>query len=242
MPFWPDRFHVETVRSGTGAVPFDPMELTAMGEWWDIRTLAGLADSDPVGSWAGNKSLYTLTQTGTARPMYAADEGDGHPGVLFDGVDDSMGCVISNADLFGTTGDMEIWLVIRMPLVPVGGIFTSTGISNQIGLLGGSPNATLPLCNGSVSITFPTADMADNAWHVIRLMKSGARRVVAIDGQSVYDSTTSSGPYSTGADILNLGYYFGTYGQVRFRHFLAFTEVLSEQEALDLDTYLRTAL
>lgn len=221
--------------------PFDPLNLGEMSEWFDFRTLTGSADGDPVSSWVGRRGLYTLAQTGTARPTWKADDGDGSASISMDGVDDSLGTGINNELLFGTTGDMEIWLVIKLPPVPAAGVFTSTGISNQIGLNTGAENATLSLCHGSVSITFPTALLADNGWHVLRLMKSGARRAVAIDGSTVYDSTTSAGPYVTGDDALNLGYYFGSYGVVGFRHWLAFTEPLSDAVSAALTSYLGDA-
>lgn len=53
--------------------------------------LAGLADSDPISTWADQSgNALDLTSAGTERPLYRADDGDGLPFVSFDGSNDFL--------------------------------------------------------------------------------------------------------------------------------------------------------
>ena len=222
---------------------FNPLTIPSLTEWFDYRTLASVGNGNPIGSWAGNKGLYTLAQSGTARPTYVTDDGDGRAAAQFDGVNDGLDASITNSALFGGSGDYEFWIVARLAVTQSysGGLFTSSGVSNQIGLnAANSTTCNLPMSHGSVQVN-PSAALLDDFWHVIRCSKSGARRVMEVDGVSVYDASTSVGPYGTGADIFQMGQYFGAYMTGAYRHWMAFNTPLDNTTAANLTTYLQSA-
>lgn len=220
------------------------MNITELSEWFDFRTLL-LANGDPVDSWGGRRALYTLTASGTEKPMYVMDDGDGNPALQLDGVDDRMTgeTAISNAALFGTTGDFEVWIVARLDTTQEigGGYFHSTGITNQIGFYAESPMLTtlsIPTGSENVQTAIP---LWDDSWHVIRLAKTGASRLVQVDGVTMYQVTTTAGTYGTGADVLRLGDYFSYRMTGAYRHWLAMTAPLDDAAAAALTTYLEAA-
>lgn len=223
-----------------GGAAFDPIDISSLSEWFDYRVNGALASGDPVGSWAGKKNVYTLTASGTSRPTWTADDGDGRPAILLDGVNDALACGILNSVLFGTTGSFEFIFVAKLSSVQnnLGGYFSSTGITNQIGASAYQDTSLVFSMGGS---SYFGVALWDNTWHVIRCKKDGSRRVVEIDGSVVYDNTTIAGPYGTGLDTLAIGEYFGQRMTGSFRHWMAFTEPLDDATAAALTTYLTTA-
>lgn len=58
--------------------------------WLAADRITGLADGDPVGTWADlSGGAHDATQVGSARPLYKTGILNGLPGVLYDGTDDS---------------------------------------------------------------------------------------------------------------------------------------------------------
>lgn len=224
---------------GFDAGVFNPLGIGVMSEWFDIGAVVGLANGDPAGAWAGRKGLYTLTSAGTVRPTYATNDGDGKAALQFDGVNDYLNASISNAALFGATGDFEIWMRVKISALQgtLYGLLSSAGSTNNINVFGNS---------SSVHFTAPTASqevvgsaaLYDGAWHTLRLARYGARRLIHLDGTALYDATTTAGTYATGADALYLGTWNGAYTLGSFRHVMFFTAALDDPTAAVLTSYL----
>lgn len=231
---------------GVMGAGFDPLTLPTLSEWFDYRTLLETSNGDPVDEWAGRMGLYTLTAVaGTARPTFVADDGDGKAALQFDGVDDVMkvSSLIDNYTLYGTTGDTEVWIVLRADPTPATGgmIFCTIGATNQVLLDYNSSNVSrwcFP--HGTEAASF--SGLIDNAWHVLRFTKTGGHRSIQIDGATIHDSTSSAGTYTTGPDAFILGcvdFEPGLMGGVR--HWMSFTSPLDDATAASLNTYLQSA-
>lgn len=228
---------VQQVLASYGA-SFSPLDNAKLSEWWNIESLSAVGDGNPISSWVGEKTVYTLTAATTARPTYEDDDGDGMPSVLFDGVDDIMQCAVNSGTLLGSAGDYEIWCVTRLTPGATRAIFDVYGGSNDIGA---TMRAAEILWNGpkfANGISVAAAPL-DDLWHVWRFAKIAGRRIVARDGVSLYDATTTAGTYTLGADTLHLGGAF-TFDPLLggVRHLLTFNSGLSDDEALAMTTYL----
>lgn len=240
MPFWPDRFHFATIRSGTGEVPFDPLEIAALGEWFDFRLLsAGLVDGDPIDSLTGRKGVYTLEQTGTARPTWAADDGDGFAAMQFDGVDDNLACTIDNYTLYGSTGSYEIWFVLKglsAGLTDRGYWGSNFGTRATALRAITSPNR-LSWLDGAGG-TSDTANIQDDQWHIVRHVSTAGQKKWVVDGVD-YVVTTIPGGWPSGVDFAKLGFdWSSNYWHGSIRHAMFFTEPLDNATAGKMATYL----
>ena len=216
---------------------FDPEQLAALTNWWTVEDLATVGDGNPASSWTSRVGGIALANTGTGRPTYEANDGDGKASLLFDGVDDSLFLQVSNAALLGTTGDYEWWFVYRAVDSVESGLFCCTDINNQNGTVVRPTNLTMSAPLGAQNITVSCSPLG-NVWRIIRCAKEGARRIVELDGVSIYDASTSAGTYGTGNDILKMGDYFSQYLNGALRHALFFNDVLGTDEALELYDYL----
>lgn len=73
------------------AVPFSPDDITNLELWFAADEITGLADTDPVSTWADlSGNGRDLTGTTTTRPLYRTNIQNGLPAVRFDGTDDYM--------------------------------------------------------------------------------------------------------------------------------------------------------
>lgn len=225
---------------GGGSV-WDPTAISSLTAWFDYRKLASVGNSNPISSWADNQGLYTLTQSGTARPTYASNDGDGKPAAQFDGVNDTMTASILNSALYGSTGDLEIWYRFKISSAQSvnWGTSFSWGTTNNIGVYGNS-NLVIgraPTASNDVSCT---GHVVDSTWHVLRFQKSGSSRLIALDGTTIYNASTTTGTYGTGADTLMLMWCNGGYTAGSLRHALFFKAPLDSTTAGKLLTFLQT--
>jgi hypothetical protein len=222
------------------------MGIAAMSEWFDYRTLSAVGDGNPISSWAGKRGLYTLTASGSARPTFATDDGDGRSSAQFDGVDDVLSTLISNFDLYGSTGDFEIWVVVRgsSSSLPKAGIWWGGGETQNVVIDAGVSPPTMFFQTPGDS-TFPisgAANVCDDAWHVVRVVRMGTHRLIWVDGMLISTFTDISGTWSAGQDVILIGndpnahYWLGG-----IRHALAFKAPLNETTAAHLTSYLLTA-
>lgn len=215
---------------------FSPLDIAKLSEWFSIESLAAVGDGNPISSWVGEKSLWTLGASGTARPTYEADDGDGQPAATFDAVDDKLvsTALVNTSLVFGSTGDCESWAVVR-----------STGDRGFFGTGGGAGMGSY-LFGAAVYLDSPGAaeriaaasGINDGSWHVLRLAKTGARRIIQADGVTIYDASTVAGTWTLG----NLVMVLGDTGSLLFlgavRHLLTFTDLLTADEVSDMQTYL----
>lgn len=214
---------------------FSPLSISSLTEWFDVGSLAAVGNNNPISPWAGIKSLMTLTAAGTARPTYIANDGDGLPAAVFDGVDDTMLSGTTNtANIFGSTGDCETWAVVR-----------ATG-DRGFFATGGAAGMASYLFSGAVYLDSPFAanrinsatGINNGAWRVLRLAKTGARRVIQADGSTLYDASTTAGTWTTGAATFGIGDTGGLKFLGAVRHLLTFNNFLSDAEAAAVKTYL----
>lgn len=220
---------------------FDPLSISALTEWFDYRTLSAAGDGNPVSSWAGRNGLYSLVQSGTARPAYAADEGDGKASVRFDGVNDSMTCVIDNSELYGADGEFECWFVIKGT--------PTANIVNDFFLTAGSPTVTFQAQPSQHRVNFYVSaqacygnlkDVQDSEWHVIRIKRTAAGVDLFVDGASIGFNVFGSQAWSAGSGTAYLGgrenFWAGS-----FRHALFTSSPLDDDTAAQLTSYLTAA-
>lgn len=223
---------------------FNPLTIPSLTEWFDYRTLASVGNGNPVSSWQGNKSVYTLTQTGTPRPTYVSNAGDGKAGVQFDSVNDFMSATVTNFGLYGSTGNYEAWTFVNQSAPGIGssGWLASADYANN-GVQMAANSSSLFIW----SPTYPTdqtvvsTSLFDSSWHLIRFSKNGARRIVQIDGTTVFDSTTSAGTMVDGSNSVILGTWNGNFLLGYYRQALFFGDVLDSTTAAQLTTYLQSA-
>ncbi len=228
-----------TTLQGAG---FDPLSISSMTEWFDYRTLASVGDGNPISSWAGSKGLYTLTNTGTARPTYiASDTADAKPAVSFNGVNQALKSDISNSDLYGSGGDHEIWFRFKTlnPQTITGGLFSSNGITNGMGCHIKSTNVYFTVSNAGIFSS--SVSLWDGVWHTVRFVRSGGVAKLYVDGINYYNAA-DPGSYNVGADILNLGGAYDAYYMLGgIRHGMFFNASLDDATASKLNTYLQAA-
>jgi len=134
MPFWPDRFHLETVRSGTAAVPF-------------VGALDGFT---PFMAWSHRRALLTsftgdllqARRTSDDAPYNVARKanGEGDTAGLLSFVGGSSAAVASVTEQVGTgydfiqpTTDSQRMIVDGGSLVTVGGKAASRGLRAPTG-------------------------------------------------------------------------------------------------------------
>lgn len=209
-----------------------------MTEWLDIRTLAAVGDGNPISSWAGVKGLLTMSATLTQRPTYFANDGDGRPSAVLDGADDTWNSnAVSGMDIFGSTGSCETWAVVRCPAGNRG--FFSTTSGSGMGCYLFTANVFLD-SPGSANRINSATGINNNAWRVLRLAKTGARRVIQAEGTTLYDASTTSGTWSTALTTLKLGDIAAVKFAGGIRHFLTFNSFLSNADAAALNSYLMT--
>lgn len=74
-----------------GAVAFVPTDIAGLQLWLDASLIVGLADSDPVSTWAdASGNGRDATAVDATRPIYKTGIINGKPVVRFDGTDDFM--------------------------------------------------------------------------------------------------------------------------------------------------------
>lgn len=131
MPFWPDRFHLETVRSGTAAVPF-------------VGVLDGYSPDFAWSHWRALVSSFTGTILQVQRtsdnvpfdvPQNASREGDITALLSFVGSDSASVASVSEQvqgkHMLQGTVDRQRVIVDAGTLVTVGGKAASKGVSGQ---------------------------------------------------------------------------------------------------------------
>lgn len=137
MPFWPDRFHVPTVRSGTAAAPFVPF-VGALDPFppdfaWSHRRAL-------VSSFEGN--IFQARRTSDSAPFNAARLANGEADIagLQSFVGSGTATVASLTELMGTgcsfiqpTGDLQRVIVDAGVLVNVNGQAASRGLRTPSG-------------------------------------------------------------------------------------------------------------
>ncbi len=241
MPFPAACFpKANTTLQGAG---FDPLGIGSLTDWLDYRPVAASGNGNPVSTWTGRKGVLVMTASGTSRGTWVDNDGDGRGAVQFDGVNDLLAATISNAALYGTTGDFEIWTFTRLSATQAynGALWTSEGSTNQMGCrTTSSSNLQVFIPNGAQLINV-SATMQDDVWHVLRIQKQGASRLIQLDGTTIYNASTVAGTYGTGSDILYLGGGFGHYMAGGYRHWLAFNSPLDNTTAAQLTSYLTSA-
>lgn len=225
---------------------FDPLADSRLTDWLDYRTLAAVGDMNPIDSWTGRKGMLTAVQSGTARPTKLADDGDGRASVSFNGVNNWIRGDLTYGTIFGSTGDMEVWSVARFNSTQgysSVGLFDSYGSTSSNVIFAVVSSTDLALAMTTSSFVLPTVALWDNAWKVIRMMKTGARRVIQVNGTTIYDATTSAGSYDPAdTGYLRLGSWQALYAMTGAqRHWMAFDAPLDDATAAKLNSYLQTA-
>lgn len=227
-----------------GAPAFVPTDIASLAEWWSITSLAAVGDGNPIDSWVGEKAVYTVSATTTARPTYDANDGDGKPAAQFDGVDDVLGGVIDNTVIYGS-GTYELWFVVKGLSSGAGsrGFFGTNNMSQaRWTRVDTSPKMEVQLqATGSPVAASGSLDVQDDGWHVVRLVQSGTTYKFYLDGSLI----NADGPFTfsvpSGNDQLKIGISTSA-GPAPWnggiRHVMAFNDALSAENAAALQTYL----
>ena len=222
--------------TGAGGGAFSPLSISSLTEWFDIGSLAAVGNGNPISSWAGIKGLMTLSAATTLRPTYAANDGDGMPAAVFDGVDDTILSGLTNtANIFGSTGDCETWAVVRATAGNRGFFATHGAVGMDSYLFTAAVYIDSPTSANRIN---SATGINNGAWRVLRLAKTGARRVIQADGSTLYDASTSAGTWTTGNAVFGIGDTSGVKLLGAVRHLLTFNNFLSEADAAAVKTYL----
>lgn len=110
------RRHALTRRSAGAS---DPLSMASTFDHWRADTGTTRDGSDRVGSWAGRKNGYTVSQATTSlKPVWFASGTDSKPYLSFDGTDDFL---VSTIGAFGgASGDYLIAVVSDQSVTPSG--------------------------------------------------------------------------------------------------------------------------
>jgi hypothetical protein len=220
---------------------FLPLDNAKLSEWWSIESLAAVGNGNPVSSWVGEKSVYTLTAATTARPTYVADDGDGYPAMQTDGVDDTLSSTVSRDVMFSLTAG-EQWFVVRPRSIT--GIQAFGGYGNGVGnyfvwiYLSGTLYLDAPNNGADRTTVAAPSGWLDN-WHVVRLVWNGTNRQIWVDGTQLVSATKVITDIPNSAEIFRVGQSSGIgYGLNSYRHTLTFNAELTSDEATAMTTYL----
>jgi hypothetical protein len=231
---------IQQVLASYGAA-FSPLDLAALSEWWKIESLSAVGNGNPISSWVGEKGVYTLTASGTARPTYVTNDGDGNPALQTDGVDDTLLAVVNRDVMFSQTAG-EQWFVIRpRSLVGIQGI---GGYGNAVGnyFVSFYLAATLYLDapdNGANRTTVSAPSGWLDNWHVVRLVWNGTNRQIWVDGVQLVSATKVITDIPNISQTFRIGVSPGAgLGVYSYRHALTFTSLVSTADALALTAYL----
>lgn len=222
---------------------FDPASITQKGVWFDWRTLAAVGDGNPVSTWVDRNGLYTAENSGTARPTFVADDGDGKGAVLYDAVNDNLQFAATNADLWGPDGYLEMWCVVKIPAAAAGNenFFNSAFLTGTAVSFTDNPSSTRWYFGIGGQTAYGSAlDTHDDTWHVMRFVNSSSGQQWWVDGVNIGTVTFGSLSWNAG-DCL--GYLGGSAGawQGKMRHFLSFKAPLDDDTAAALTSYLTDA-
>lgn len=91
MPFWPDRFHLDTIRSGLGVEPWSPLALPNIALYSEAA-LEGFSNGTSVTditNWVSGRPNFTQSTTAN-KPTFQASGINSLPSYRFDGVDDGV--------------------------------------------------------------------------------------------------------------------------------------------------------
>lgn len=92
--------------------PWTPLALPGVVDYWQVDTLMGLNDGDPVANVAGSLGKWTLTQaTPARRPLYKPNIRNGRPILRGDGTDDFVGVDSDPSFDFDATESFTVWMV-----------------------------------------------------------------------------------------------------------------------------------
>lgn len=233
----PTNFQRRRILTG-GRPVYTPLSLASLTEWFDITSLAAVGNGNPISAWVGSKGLMILSGAGTLRPTYTSNDGDGRPAAVWDGVDDTIiAAGVNSANIYGSTGDCETWAVVRCT-AGNRGFFSTNGASGMgsylftAGVYLDSPSAAQRIASAT--------GINNGSWRVLRLAKTGARRVLQAEGSTLYDASTTAGTWATGTANWSVGDIAGVKFTGSIRHLLTFNSFLTDAEAAALNTYLAT--
>jgi len=210
----------------TNPATFSPAYISGLALWLKADAITGLADADPVSSWADQSgNARNFTGVTTTRPLYRTGVLNGKPAVRFDGVDD----VLTGPTLASLTAG-EVFLVVKLtndpPLTA-----NSSGLWH-VGVNGADPfpNTHYPFTDGIIYDAFgsttrkatvnPTPSLA--AWRLYNVNSVDGEWTSRLDGTQLFSTATNvagfpavpklgnsitGGLYFLGGDIAELFIY-----------------------------------
>lgn len=91
MPFWPDRFHLDTIRSGLGVEPWSPLALPNIALYSEaaLESFSNGASVTDITNWVAGRPNFAQSTTAN-KPTFQASGINSLPSYRFDGVDDSV--------------------------------------------------------------------------------------------------------------------------------------------------------
>lgn len=168
---------------------------------WDASQISA-ANDDPIGSWVDEVAGVDLTASGAARPLYKTNVVGSMPGILFDGVDDTMTCVEQDLGTVHT-----IFMVVQHAVT--GGTHTylekiATGNGSFFRRNGGQleyralPSGPQSFFNGGLN----TAQRVANTPHVYGISRNGVVGRPFADGS---EFTPADDPDDVGYMLSRMG-------------------------------------
>jgi hypothetical protein len=223
----------------TGPIVFTPLAISKLTNWWNVEDLAAVGDGNPVDTWTSNVGALAMAQTGTNRPTYVANDGDGKPKVDFDGVDDYLNVTSTNGAVYGANDSFEIWMVVKGTSgATFTGLWTSGGITQGVSIKWqNTPRGLFYTPGGKLTIS-NSLNLHDDAWHTLRVTQNGATRNFYLDGTLVGNaSTDSAGGWNTGSDVFKIGSTDDAVWDGGQRHVFVFNDPLSAAEVTQMNAF-----
>jgi hypothetical protein len=193
------------------SAPLDPDDSsisTYLQAWWDVDDI-GVADGAAVATWPDAAGSNDMTQsTASKKPLYSANQHNGHGEVVFDGTDDLLRC----SGILSTTTHTVI-VVARQDAgayeTLYGDYDYDPGVPTEYGMLlgftsgGGVRGRTTDGANSADAATGGSGSGTLAVWAFVH--RTASSKEVYKNGVSVGSSTNTLTPSFAGSMVASLG-------------------------------------
>lgn len=210
---------------------FNPLGLSGLQLWLDASAITGLADADPVGTWAdlsGNGNDATQA-TAAKKPVYKVNILNGRPVVRFDGTDDELrtgDLALSQPNTLVLVGKVSIALTADQ------GLFDGQGTSRHL-LAADDPSDDWRIFAGNL---LASANAVDTSFHVFTAIYDGASSLLRKEGTQILSGNAGAqalGVATIGALAASVNFLNGDIAEV-----IVYNRALSTAEQQRVERYL----
>lgn len=201
-------------RRGDMAKPtsaFTPASVAGLTAWYDAGAIVGLANADPVPTWAdlSGNGYDAVQATGSKQPSYRTSVIDGRPVIRFDGVDDFLRIAHAFSNTSG--GSMSMFIVAKAASAVSTELIGTRGAPTSVGFI--VRTSTTGSLYGHIGGTNQTDTFTPTSFHLIEVIRANLNIQLGHDGilpsavantvfnpNTTYDRTNLGGNSSANTD------------------------------------------